>query len=173
MAERVAPSGELSCCACPPPRDYARILKDRGLRYYLGTAAYREGRFSSTIYASPHGDNRDAIDRINEDDSVQRVLANKRRFRDVMVTSLLVSPDERYLAVVLNTNVRSPVPLPTMREELHVLDLATGEHRRVDGSYRIAGNLMWSEDSRRLYYVAVNGEPADGKGDGVYRIDFP
>ena len=89
-----------------------------------------------------------------------------------MVTSLLISPDEQYLAVVLTTNVRSPVPLPTMRDELHVLDLTSGAHRRVGGSYRLLGDMMWSEDSRRLYYAAANGKIADGREDGVFRVDF-
>jgi hypothetical protein len=44
---------------------------------------------------------------------------------------------------------------------------------RVPGDYRVTGNLMWSEDSRRLYYAAVDGSVADGHRDGVYRIEFP
>ena len=176
MAERVEPPRDLSCCACPPPRDYAGVLKNRGLGgrlgYGAGTAAYRHATFSKTIYASPIGDENGGIDRVSEDGSVERIFAESRTLRRVEVDVLLISPDEQLLAFRLTTEVRSPVPLPTIRDELHVLNLATGEHRRVGGSYRLMGNMMWSEDSKRLYYAAVNGETADGKGDGVFVIEF-
>ena len=173
MAERVAPPSEMTCCACPPPRAYEGVLKNRGLKYYFGTAAYRNGVFDNIIYASPKESGGATVDRVRQDNSREQIFDGRRRFKDVVVSDMVVSPDGSYLAVALTTTVHSPIPLPTMRYELHVLDLHSGKHLRVDGSYRLIRGLMWSEDSQRLYYAAVNGPAADGKGDGVFRIRFP
>jgi hypothetical protein len=35
------------------------------------------------------------------------------------------------------------------------------------------GNLMWSADSKRLYFAAANSANADGIGDGVYVVSVP
>lgn len=88
------------------------------------------------------------------------------------VGDIRVSPDERYLAYELTVNLKSGIPLPTTRHELYVLDLSTGKERRVPGDFRIMGNLLWSADSKRLYYAVVDGPVADGYGDGVYCISF-
>ena len=171
------PSGEMSCCACPPRRDYPTILRDRGLGgrfgYGLGVAAYRNGSFSDTIYASPVDSDVGVVDRIDPDGSIERVFQHEGMLREGTVTDLAISPNGKYLAIVVTTNIRSPIPLPTLRSELHILNLVTGAGAQAGGIYRLIGNLMWSEDSQRLYYAAVNGETGDGKGDGVFLIRLP
>jgi hypothetical protein len=142
-------------------------------RYDPVTAAFHDGTFSSVLYASPLEDPESAaIERLSPGRSPVRIFEDRRKCHTVIVDKMLVSPDESHLAFMLVTNLKSAIPLPAMRHEMHVLDLMTGRDRRVPVTYRVAGNLMWSEDSKRLYYAAVDGAVADGHGDGVYRIEF-
>ncbi len=169
------PSGS-TCCACPPYRDWDQFLKSQHLDPYdQATATYRDGQYSNVIYAfnlSKELWETGVVDRLDPDGSRHRIFEDKRSFRTVIGAEILVSPDESHLALLLVTNLKSSVPLPARRLELHVVDLRTGKHSRVRQDYRVAGNLMWSEDSKRLYYAAVDGAVADGRGDGVFCVDF-
>lgn len=138
------------------------------------TVAYGDGQFSTSTYVQPVGRAYKGalIERVDPDGTRTIVLEKKRMFKDADIGDLRVSPNERYLAYVLTTHLKSPIPLPTLRDEVYVLDLEKGEELRVPGDFRITGNLIWSADSKRLYYAAANGPVADGQGDGVFKIDL-
>ncbi len=174
-ARRARPAAEGNCLDCAPAREWRRLTQSRGIsddeRVH---AAYRNGRFSDVIYTEGQaGRGTAAMDRVNPDGTTQRLLIFDRRFKKTYIGEMRVSPNERYVAYTLGTNLRSAMPLPTLRNEVRVLDLHTRVDRRVPGSFRVTGNLMWSPDSRRLYYAVVDGYVADGHGDGVYCINFP
>jgi len=148
--------------------------KARGLgEIACPTAACRDGVFSSAVYASRFTSPDEAIvERVQPDGTGIRVFEDRRTLRETGVIDLLVSPDEKYLAMVLESNLKSPVPLPTLVEELLILDLQSGKKRMVKRTLSI-GTLMWSADSRRLYFGAANSANADGIGDGVYMVSMP
>ncbi len=168
------PPLNLSCCGCFPSSAWKEVLSNHDLKTYdQVTAAFRDGTFSDVIYASPVGDSEvGVIERLSPGGPPVRIFEDRRKLHTVIVDKMLVAPDESHLAFMLATNLKSPVPLPAIRHEVHVLDLKTGRDRRVSATYRVVGNLMWSGDSKRLYYAAVDGPVADGRGDGVFRIDF-
>ncbi len=174
-ARRVSPTAEGTCLDCPPTSEWRRLMAAHGITYdWPIHAAYTDGRFSNMLYLQGRaGRGVAAIDRMSTDGETERLLVLKRRFKKTSIGAMRVSPNERYLAYTLGTNLRSAIPLPTLRDEVHVLDLHARVDRRVPGSFRVSGNLMWSQDSSRLYYTVVDGYTADGHRDGVYCISFP
>jgi hypothetical protein len=173
---RVNPTTEGTCLDCPPASEWRRLIESYGMGSYSKAlhSACTNGKLSDVIYFEARaGRGVAAIDRKGPDGESQRLLVLKRRFKNSYIGEIRVSPDERYVAYTLSTNLRSAIPLPTWSGEVHVLDLRTGADRRVRGSVLNSGNLMWSADSHRLYYAVVDGRVADGHGDGVYCISFP
>jgi hypothetical protein len=137
------------------------------------TAAYHGGTFSRAIYASRYTNPDEAIvERVDAGGARTRIFEDRRAFREIGVMDLLVSPDERYLAIVLSSNLKSAIPLPTLVDELVILDLQSGKRSLVKRTF-VIGTLMWSADSRRLYFAAVNEGLADGFRDGVYVVNMP
>ena len=178
-ANVTAEPDDLSCSDCPPRSEWRRLAEsrrlpvhdDNGPRPYV---PYREGRFSDVVYRYPMGgDFRGAIvEKVYSDGSVEVLIEQKRAFREAHIGAFRVSPDEQYLAYELILWLKSPIPLPTTRHELHIFHIPTGEEQRLPGDYRLMGNLIWSADSKRLFCALVDGDAADGIGDGVYRIDM-
>ena len=174
-AELVNAPGELGCSDCAPPNKWDEMKAARRIHPDNEgvTVAYGNGEFSQATYLRGGREYKDAvIERVDPDGTRSIVIEKKRMFKDADIGDLRVSPNERYLAYALTTHLKSPVPLPTLRDEVYVLDLQTGAELRVPGDFRITGNLIWSADSKRLYYAAANGPVADGIGDGVYKIDL-
>ena len=173
------PPSDLGCSDCAPRSEWRRMAESRGLPVYddggvVPSVPYRNGTFSDVVYRYPMGkDFRGGIiERVHSNGFVAVLLEEKRRFEDVYIESFRVSPDEQYLAYELVMWLKSPIPLPTMHHELWIYHIPTGERRRLPGEFRLMGNLIWSTDSKRLYCAVVNGDAADGIGDGVYRIDL-
>jgi hypothetical protein len=164
----------LSCSGCSPPKELMEYAKARGLdKNDFPTSAYRNGEFSRMVYAERYLSSKEAIvERVEPDGSGTRVFEERRNLRNVASGNLLISPDDRYLAIVLEAYLRSPIPLPTRTEELIILDLQSGKESMVKRTLSI-GNLMWSADSKRLYFAAANSANADGIGDGVYVVSVP
>jgi hypothetical protein len=165
-----------SCSDCPPPAEWLDVITSRNLPTgdWPLHVPYREGRFSAFVYRTPVGsDFRGAvIEKVRSDGTTEVLVEHERALKKLNVGSLRVSPDEEYVAYELVSQLRSPVPLPTMRHELFVRHIPTGTGQRVMATYRLMGNLMWSADSKRLYYAVVDGPVADGVTDGVYCIDL-
>jgi hypothetical protein len=164
----------LSCSGCPPPRELMEYAKGRGLREHQElTAAYQDGAFSQVVYAEKYvrGSDEAIVERVKPDGTGTRVFEDRRVFREIGVMDLLVSPDERYLAIDLWSNLKSPIPLPTLVHELVILDLQSGKRSLVKRTF-VIGTLMWSADSKRLYFAAVNEGRADGFRDGVYVVSM-
>jgi hypothetical protein len=136
--------------------------------------AYRDGAFSDTVYREGGREYEGAaIESVSSDGPSELLFEKKRPFKETNIGELRASPDGRHLAYVLVTNLRSAIPLPTLRDEIYVLNLVTGEERRVSGDFRDSGNLMWGADAKRLYYAVLDGPVADGHRDGVYLVELP
>jgi len=89
-----------------------------------------------------------------------------RRFRNTDIYTLRISPNERFLAYGLFLKLRSRIPLPDQKIELHVYDLVEEIDYKISSGYRYISNLIWSPDSERLYFAGFQGEKR-----AVYRVD--
>jgi hypothetical protein len=165
-AARVPPPDAVGCSDCPPSDAVLRMAKSRGIDTLVPnslSAAYHGGRLSEYLYTdAPRGD---GIELVRVDSrGEKKVIKRVSRFgKEVMVNSIRVSPDERYLAYSVDFRLKLPFPTPAVGE-LYVYDLAKRRTRRIDGVYAGISNLIWSPDSRRLYFGA-----RDGRTNGLYR----
>lgn len=129
------------------------------------SAAWHNGRYDETTYAYDR-ESRSIVAR--EPGLEERRITGLPRsgpFRDVDLTILRVSPGESYLAYVLSYGT-GLILSPVMKDVVKVVDLATGKTRTVC-SFRLAGNLSWSGDGRRLFLTG--NDPDESRG--VYVVD--
>jgi hypothetical protein len=165
-AARVPPPDAVGCSDCPPSDAVLEMAKSRGIDTSLPkhlSAAYQEGRLSEYLYAGVFRG--DGIEFVRVDSRGEREVIKKvsRVGKEVTVNSIRVSPDERYLAYSVDISLKLPFPTRGVKE-LWVYDLAKRRTNRIDGVYAGISNLIWSPDSRRLYFGAM-----DGRTNGLYR----
>lgn len=170
-----APVSPLHCSDCPSPDQWKQVMTSFGLPAYdsgitWGHVAYRDGEFSKVVYRRGRFYDGAAIERVEADKAPKLVFVKRERFKNTSIGDFRVSPDEKYLAYTLGTSLRAPFPTPTLRDRVYVRDLQTGEERCVPGDFRVSGNLIWSSDSKELYYAVVDGAIADGQKDGLFRV---
>lgn len=164
-----SPTG-LTCSDCPPNDIIDETIK-KVYEWYGGdddireeySISWRNGQSGNTIYRKSGK----KILRFRRNGSKDTLVEVQSRFRTATVSAIRISPDETYLAYTVNSKIKSPVPLPDMREEVFVLHLESKREKKL-GRFRSVGNLIWSPDGRRLYYAGHNGDFTDM---GVYRVD--
>ena len=85
-------------------------------------------------------------------DGDEELVVEREEKRGILlaITCVRVSPDERYLAYVVNTKKQEFLAGP--REELLIRELTGGHEKRI-ARYGYMGNLIWSPDSQRLYFA--------------------
>jgi hypothetical protein len=161
----------LTCSDCPSPRRVEALavnlvgqwLLSYGTRF---SVARKNGQIGRSIYhLDPRGDGV-CIAKTDSSGSETVIRYPRRRFHNTELITLRVSPDERYLAYGLLTELRAPIPLPDQEIKLHILDLAKGKDYTISSGYRYISNLIWSPDSERLYFAGFQGEQR-----AVYRVD--
>lgn len=159
---------ELNCSDCPPLRLAATTARERGVSNLSEySIAFRNGQLANDMYYGETRDGAASIWTVDESGQREKVLEVRVRFKSATIEGVRVSPDERFLAYVVGSKLKAPVPTPDMIDEVFVRELDTGREVRI-GKYRIVGNLLWSADSRRIYYPAFGQDPKD---KGVYRAD--
>ena len=175
-ARRVDPPESVGCSDCPPPGVVRKIAGSRRIKgdriADVGLAdkfsmAYRNGHLSEYLYVDQWmGDGVEFI-RSDAHNGSKVVTKEKRFWREVTARRLRISPDERYLAYSIIIRFKLPIPTPgTM--ELYVYDIQKHRRYRVGGRggvYTGVSNLLWSADSRRLYFGAT-----DIDAHGLYRV---
>jgi hypothetical protein len=134
----------------------------RSFRSY--TVSYRNGILSDYVYYSEQTDGASVVYRYGSDSTRVEVFRCSKATKNTFIPKLRISPDEKYLAYVLYSKFRSPVPLPDLKREVFIRNLETGQNILVE-SFRLAGNMIWSSDSSRLY---ISGS---GERSGVFRLD--
>jgi hypothetical protein len=82
----------------------------------------------------------------------------------IVISNVRVSPDERFLAYIVDSKKQSFFAAP--QDEIFVIDLDSREEKRI-GRYSSAGNLIWSRDGKRLYFA---GSDSSDKA-AVYVVD--
>jgi hypothetical protein len=149
------PDAPGSCSDCPPMvsvqfRDRSWDLLSNDVSAVVREGAVRAVYFVESPYQHNQVDHR-AIYRIAEVGTEQVVVEapGKKRVH-VVVGAVRVSPDERYLAYTVNSKKQAFLSGP--REEVFIMDLGTGEEKRV-AKHSYTGNLSWSPDGRRLYFA--------------------
>lgn len=165
-----------SCLDCSPPDEWRRVIQSFGLSTdgrVMPQVAYRDGIFADNVYRARMGDGGAAIERLSRDGTAELLFEKRETLRDTYIGELRVSPDGRFLAYTLLSNLKSPVPLPTWRCEVYVRDMVLGVESRVSPNCWLCGNLMWSANSGALYYAVVDGKIGDGVSDGVFRATVP
>lgn len=129
------------------------------------SAAWQAGRYGEATYWLDHDTNTIVAGRAGRKDVGVAKIPSGGLLTKTTLTSLRVSPNESYLAYVVWHHSRH-IPLPGMRDDVHVIDLASGRDR-VACSFRMVGNMQWSTEGRRLYLTGDN--PDDSRG--VYIVD--
>jgi hypothetical protein len=158
----------LACSDCPPSplvesmvsRLVGRSLLDYGRLYSVASASGVRGR---QLY---HIDKGASMGRSDTTGGETVVAYPRSRFRNFDIVALRVSPNERYLAYGLFTELRAPIPLPDQAVQLHVYDLLEKKDHKISSGYRYISNVSWSPDSRRFYFAGIQG-----KNRAVYRVD--
>jgi hypothetical protein len=173
-AKRVSPPDSVRCSDCPPPGAVRKIADSReieGVRRIflpeLFSVAYKNGRLSEHLYTDLLDG--DGVEFIRSDSKGRtKIVTRVKRFgRQVVASEIRVSPNERYLGYAIR--VRFKVPIPTGGvEEMYVFDLKKRRTYRIKGIYTAVSNLIWSPDSRRLYFGA-----RDIDTNGLYRVTLP
>lgn len=160
-----APEGPGACSDCPPfitvefrgrtweLVPYGPLNSTRDLLDDI-SAVFRDGAIRSIYYGDrgegpPHGKLRILRQREVGEDEV--IVERKWRKRRLMAFACVrVSPDERYLAYVFDS--KKMEFFAGHREELFIRELASGQERKI-ATYGSMSNLIWSPDSKRLYFA--------------------
>ncbi len=140
------------------------VGKSRIQSFLCYTVAYRDGKLSDHVYYGTEDGGASVVYRYNTDGSRDEVFRRSKMFKDTSFDKLRISPDEKYLAYALDSKLKSPVPLPDMKDEVFIRNLETEQEILVI-SFRLAGNMVWSPDCSRLYISGI------GKRSGVFRVD--
>ena len=166
------PGTRLSCSDCPPTPVLSKTVAQRIaekprtaselLRY---TIAWRDGTLGRDVY---HSGRKATILRIGPGGTEEVLLQRKQAFHWTAISRIRISPDEEYLAYVVFSKLKSGVPLPGGEYTVYVRRLETGAEKRI-ATHQDVSNLIWSADSRRLYFVG-NGESGDDPA--VYCADI-
>jgi len=131
----------------------------------LYSSAWKSEQYAVTTYWWARKSNTILSGSPNQDADQVATISSGSLFDEADFVNLRVSPDESYLSYVIRHRPRFFVS-PAIRDAVHVIDLASGKDRVVC-RFRLAGNLQWSPDSKRLYLTGNN--PDDTRG--VYVID--
>lgn len=129
------------------------------------SSAWCAGRYAEKLYWWDRDSNTIVAGHPGRNERRVSNLPSGGLFTKATLTSLRISPDESHLAYVVWHHSRY-IPLPGMRDDVHVIELASGRDR-VACRFRGAENLQWSPDGKRLYLSGNN--PDDSRG--VYIVD--
>jgi len=162
------PQGRLLCSDCPPTQVVAgRIGGDK--RPDISderSVAWRDGRLSEYRYEIDYKNG--GVTRVSSDGQHELVVADKHRWGTMTFFGCVrVSPDEHYLAYTVMRKINFVIPLPDAAEDVYVMDLETRKEKRI-GTWGYATNLIWSGDSRTLYF---GGEGKVNRKSGIYVVD--
>ena len=157
------PDGHRTCSDCPPT---AMLRQRLGPRATLDdySIAWHDGTLGKNIY---NAGQEATIYRITSDGTHEQLLQKKARNSYTTVSKIRVSPNERYLAYAVYSKKEFLIPLPDHREDIYVLDLEANSEKRI-ATHRFVSNLIWSGDSKRLYFA---GSGKSGDDPGVYVVD--
>ncbi len=166
------PPPDLTCSDCPPRKQVESTVVDLVGRWLLN-----HGRLYSSVRSENHSNlylyhvdkNYDGarILQTSRTDSEIIIQHPPRKLKDVNITALRISPNERYLAYGLFLKLRSRIPLPDQKIELHVYDRVEKKNHLISSGYRYISNLVWSPDSERLYFAGIHM-----KQNAVYRVNI-
>ncbi len=171
-----SPRGDLRCSDCPPTELLTLRLDEqkgkRSNRAYAHDAdgdrlniPYREGQASPFIY-KVGSTRRDTIVRIDSTGSEVVVLKLRRGWWKKHFVRIRVSPDERYIAYVIEETSRIPFPF-SGRCEVYLKDRMTGRTAQVRDDYNYVSAILWSSDSQRFYYAAIDYDES-----GIYLVNM-
>ncbi len=116
------------------------------------SAAWHNGRYAQATYMQDR--NSQSIVVVGPDGARRRVakLPGGGIFNKVQLSLLRVSPNETYLAIVASKEPK--ILSPIMRDDLYVVDFATGKNMRLC-NFRMIANLQWSTDDKRIYLTGI------------------
>jgi hypothetical protein len=155
----------LDCSDCPSVKALAIAQGWQGVspREYDRYSVQADGDTVIAVYCVGAGP---VIQRVDATGHVETIVERGKRGLKVATPSAVrLSPDGRYLAYSLTWQIAAPIPTPYYQQEVHLLELASGRDRRVAKGYRYVGNLTWSPDSRRIYFLGATSEEG-----WVYRV---
>jgi len=143
----------VTCSDCPPyyldpkhPKTYSGLHMSRSWQNgQLGESVFECSR-KGIIKTSPG----------KEDVVVIKAWPKKRFQMDVDFRGVRISPDERYLAYRFHRGLMDIFPGEGGKTHLYLKDLETGKDVRLI-SMKSFGNMIWSSDSKRLYFSAWSG----------------
>ncbi len=163
---------EIRTCSDCPPRvawdraPYARFLWNLYEPASNEVSAVLRGGLIHSIYYKGERPHRTRMILHLSEDGEREVIVERPRKTGTLITivSVRVSPNERYLAYGLHSKKQEFLSGP--RQEIFVLDLNTREEKKV-GTHSSVSNLIWSPDSKRLYFAG--GAYDDYRG--IYVVD--
>jgi hypothetical protein len=160
------PATERSCSDCAPTHAY----EVRAQRFRWASTDHGEVSISpinasrnSNVYTIERGRS-NTIVRIDSTSRHERIVSIRHLGWNHHVYRVRVSPDERYLAFVVEETPLVAIPF-AYRCELYIVDLRSGRKARIANRYRHASGILWTSDSQRFYFAAVSQE------HGVYVVD--
>ena len=149
--DQEAPGTSSSCSDCPPMTSVQFRDRAWGLLSNDVSAVVRDGVVSSIYFVGEGPYRTNMILRLGSDGDEQLLVEREEKAGVLLaIASVRVSPDERYLAYVVNTKKQEFLAGP--REDLFIRDLKGARERRI-AQYGYMSNLIWSPDSRRLYFA--------------------
>ena len=146
-----APITQATCSDCPPLT--SAQFRDRSWDLLSNDVSVAfDGETIRCVYYRGEGPFRTHMILLLRQDGDEEVVVEREEKRGTLmsIASLRVSPDERFLAYVVDSKKQAFLAGP--REELFIKELATGREKRI-AKYGYMGNLIWSPDGDRLYFA--------------------
>jgi len=165
-AQWVNRPADLVCSDCPPLHAVETARRWLATRFKCGqySVEVRDGEPIALYYLGEDL----AIEKKDRTGQVTLVVSPRKRGLKVGgARSIRLSPDGKYLAYSIVWQVVAPVPLPYYKSEVWVRERESEGDRKLADGFRYVDNLVWSPDSKRLYFSA-----GDRKSRAVYRIDL-
>lgn len=140
-----------TCSDCPP----MTAAQFRGRSWDLlsneATAVFRAGTIRSIYYRGEGPYRTRMILRLRDAGEEELIVEREKRKGTMLnIASLRVSPDERYLAYVVDS--KKQAFFAGSRAELLIRDIASGRELKI-ATYGYLSNVIWSPDSERLYFA--------------------
>ena len=166
--EMASPPAGLRCSDCPPAELFAsRLIGGLDQHDAEGdrlSIPFTKNQLSPFTY-KVGSKKRNTIVRVDSVGNEVAVVTTRNTWWTKHFVRLRASPDERYMAYVIEVLPRVVVPFAG-RHEVFLKDTRTGHVSRVRDDYDYVSGILWDSDSRRFYYAAM-----DFDGYGIYQVE--
>ncbi len=160
------PEAGRSCSDCASSGLYERAARRfRWVSAINGEVSIpsRHASRSSNVYTIAFGHS-NTIVRVDSSRRHEELVRMRHPRWKYHVSRIRVSPDERYLAFAVERVPLVSIPFAG-RYEVYVMDTRSRRRARVVDDYDYVSRILWTSDSQRFYFGAIDQE------HGIYVVD--